>query len=167
MVLMFRLIRWNLRSSSSQRWFRGGSPMIESPQIFISFPFPRIHVNWDRKKVRDLRRMGRIAEPFLVVGGWSRHRRRLLEKYFFQRVVLHHEGLPEMMFQSCLVPRARFWRARFRICSPPFHQGLVAISQLTKWSFFSLCFPPFHRKFLRRDSMEWRMLLGANIMELW
>ena len=72
-----------------------------------------------------------------------------------------------MMFQSILVPKATFWRPRFRICRPPLRQGLVTVSQLTKWSFFSLCFPPFQRKFLSRDQMQSRTPLGASRMEHW
>ena len=117
------------------------------------------------KKESAFNRIKKTADPFLTHGGLSRHLSQLPEKYFFQRLDLHQNDLPEMMFQIILAPKPNFCRARFLICNPPCISGLATFAQLTRVSFFSFCFPPFQRNFLSKASILAIIPFGERRME--
>ena len=87
---------------------RGGSPIIESSQILMCFPFPGIQVRLGEKKLSAFIKIEKIVKPFLTREGLSRHLKRFPEKYFLQREALHQVTFPKMIFHIILAPRAKF-----------------------------------------------------------
>ena len=165
--IKFLLCMCSLRFPIPWSWASGGSPMIESSHTLICFPFLGIHVILAEKKGRAFKRIGRMAEPFLTLVEFSRHLRRLLEKYFFQRAALHYVNLTEIIFHIIFSPSSTFCKSSCLICNPPYIKGFTTFPQLTRESFFSFFFPPFQRKFWSKDSILARTPFGASKMEHW
>ena len=55
------------------RAFNGGCPRMESSQNLILEPFPGIQVSLEVNISREFRQRERMGDPFLVLGGRSRH----------------------------------------------------------------------------------------------
>ena len=88
--------------------FKEGYPRIESSQNLILKPFPGIQVRLEEIKFKDLRQRGRIGEPFLVLGGWSRHLSLCPLKYFVLNALELQVVFPLIIFQRIFPPMGKF-----------------------------------------------------------
>ena len=64
----------------------------------------RLEVN----KIRDLRQRERIGEPFVVLGGWSRHLSLWPLKYFVLNALELQVVFPLTIFQRIFPPMDKF-----------------------------------------------------------
>ena len=146
---------------------RGESPMIESCQILIFFPFLGTQVRWGLKWGIVFWQRVKIGEPLFSKHGRSIHISLGPLNYFFHNVVLLHAGFPVTIFQSNFAPSARFCTWSFLKLRPPSRIGLEIFSQLMRCNFLPDYFPPSQRKRLNIVSIFWIIETRVRSKELW